>query len=188
MRDPHEILGVEPGAAAEIVRRAFKRAVRRYHPDVNPRDAMASEKLRAVVAAYQELERTRIARGPHAATSSAASSRTVVVCQIRGADLYGIASDTGGDWLDLELRAVDACSTCGGQGFEAIASSWWRVERFECEACKGGGIVRIERHLRVRIPRADARVSRLRLRGMGLPRAGLTRGDAILAIRSETRA
>ena len=33
VRDPHEVLGIEPGASAEDVRAAWRKASRRTHPD-----------------------------------------------------------------------------------------------------------------------------------------------------------
>lgn len=83
-------------------------------------------------------------------------------------------------WIMVELNALDACIVCRGTGWEEVAGSWGRVDKWECEACRGGGILRVHRKLRVRVPSRQG--SRLRLRGIGLPRPGLARGDAILSV------
>jgi hypothetical protein len=42
--------------------------------------------------------------------------------------------------------------------------------------------VRVERHVRIRLPKHAESGARIRLRGIGLPRPGLSRGDAILSL------
>ena len=175
MLDPHAVLGVARDASPETVRRAFKRAVRMNHPDLHPGDPAASERLRRIVAAYERVASWQ---------GTADTEHILVRCQIRGADLFGaLACPRSAMVLDLELRALDACGICGGVGFEEIASSFWRATRFECEVCNGGGLLRVERRVRVRIPIDAESAARIRLRGIGLPRAGSARGDAILSLR-----
>ncbi|NJC08796.1 DnaJ domain-containing protein [Polymorphobacter fuscus] len=49
-------LGLGDGASADDVRRAYKRLVRRYHPDSNEGDRSMEGKLQAVVNAYTHLK------------------------------------------------------------------------------------------------------------------------------------
>lgn len=49
------MLGVEPGASDEDVKRAYFRLARKYHPDLNTGDAQAAEKFKEVAAAYESL-------------------------------------------------------------------------------------------------------------------------------------
>lgn len=49
------ILGVDPEASAEDIRRAYRRQARRYHPDLNPGDAAAAERYARIVEAYETL-------------------------------------------------------------------------------------------------------------------------------------
>jgi len=47
-KDYYELLGVKKSAAAEDIRKAFRKLARRYHPDVNPGDKTAEEKFKAI--------------------------------------------------------------------------------------------------------------------------------------------
>ena len=179
MLDPHELLGVQEGATTEALHRAFKKAVGQHHPDLNPTDPRAAERLRSVVSAYQTILTARARRAVGGDPSPLAVS-----CQMRGADLWGTLSLDRGNlgpdgWVMVELTALDACGICRGNGWEEVAGRWGRVDRWECEACRGGGILRVHRRLRVRVP---ARSTKRRLRGVGLPRPGQARGDAILSV------
>jgi curved DNA-binding protein len=53
-RDYYAILGIEPAASAEEIRKAYRRLARRYHPDVSKEDD-AEERFKEVSEAYQTL-------------------------------------------------------------------------------------------------------------------------------------
>ena len=44
-RDYFNVLGVERGADADTIKRAFRKLARQYHPDVNPGDATAEARF-----------------------------------------------------------------------------------------------------------------------------------------------
>lgn len=54
-RDYYEVLGIKKTAAAEEIRRAHRKLVRKYHPDVNKNDKIAEEKFKEVQEAYDVL-------------------------------------------------------------------------------------------------------------------------------------
>ena len=75
MRDPWTVLQVAPDADEEAIRRAYRRLVKLYHPDVaaNPRKAVQnSRKLEEIMAAYQRLLSRR---RPYAARPTGSSRR-----------------------------------------------------------------------------------------------------------------
>ena len=54
-RDYYEVLGVEKGASAEDIKKAYRKAAMKYHPDRNPGDKEAEEKFKEAGEAYEVL-------------------------------------------------------------------------------------------------------------------------------------
>ena len=55
MNDPYSILGVPQGASEEEIKQAYRKLAKKYHPDLNPGDAEAAEKMQQINAAYDQL-------------------------------------------------------------------------------------------------------------------------------------
>lgn len=62
MNDPYKILGVTPDATDEEIKKAYRALARKYHPD-KYRDSdladLASEKMKEINAAYEEIKQLR---------------------------------------------------------------------------------------------------------------------------------
>ena len=54
-RDYYEVLGLQKGASAEDIKKAYRKAAMKYHPDRNPGDKEAEEKFKEVGQAYEVL-------------------------------------------------------------------------------------------------------------------------------------
>lgn len=57
--DPYKVLGVSPDASDEEIQKAYRRLVKKYHPDVNPGNESAEKKMREINAAYDQIRNIR---------------------------------------------------------------------------------------------------------------------------------
>jgi DnaJ-class molecular chaperone len=53
MRNPYEVLGVQPQASADEIKKAFRKQAKRLHPDANKNDPKAAVKFAELNAAYE---------------------------------------------------------------------------------------------------------------------------------------
>ncbi len=56
MDDPYKVLGVNPSAPEEEITKAYRRLAKKYHPDLNPGDKIAEQKMRQINAAYEQIK------------------------------------------------------------------------------------------------------------------------------------
>ena len=77
-RDYYEVLGVGKNANADEIKKAYRKAAIKYHPDKNPGDKEAEEKFKEAAEAYDVLsnpdKRARYDQFGHAGMSGAAGA------------------------------------------------------------------------------------------------------------------
>ena len=48
MTDPYSVLGIQPGADEETIKKAYRQKCKQYHPDLHPNDPTAEDKFKAI--------------------------------------------------------------------------------------------------------------------------------------------
>ena len=109
----YEVLGVERGASADDIKKAYRKLALKYHPDRNPGDHEAEEKFKEATEAYEVLrddkKRAQYDQFGHAGMSGAS-----------GGGGYGFG---GGFDLSDALRAFMRDFGMGGGGFDFFGGS-----------------------------------------------------------------
>ena len=63
VKNPYEVLGVSPSASADEVKKAYRKKARENHPDLNPNDPKAAERMNEVNEAYDAVTKMRSGGG-----------------------------------------------------------------------------------------------------------------------------
>ncbi|MEA5151074.1 MAG: DnaJ domain-containing protein [Oscillospiraceae bacterium] len=64
IQDPYKVLGVSPDATDEEIKKAYRDLTKKYHPDLNPGNKSAADKMNEVNAAYDQIKNGNIPQQP----------------------------------------------------------------------------------------------------------------------------
>lgn len=124
--DYYSLLGVERGATADEIKRAYRKAVFRYHPDRNPGDSEAAEKFKHVLDGYEILSDKKKRSVYDEVTRPAANEQTVE--EENGQAESDKFDDNFGQHFQFNQRYQQAvepepkCPSCSVIGTEHIVS------------------------------------------------------------------
>jgi len=100
-RDYYEVLGVQKGASADEIKKAYRKVAMQYHPDRNQGDATAEEKFKEAAEAYEVLsdsnKKAQYDRFGHAGMGGAASGGFGGGGGMRMEDIFSNFGDIFGD-------------------------------------------------------------------------------------------
>jgi len=149
-RDYYEVLGVERAAAADEIKRAYRQAALKYHPDRN-REPGAEERFKEASEAYEVLsdahKRSQYDRFGHAGLSGAGVHD---FSHMNVDDIFGIFGDLFGDMFKgrgagRADRGVDI-QTIISITLDEVATGVEKTLRFQradlCDECQGSGAER----------------------------------------------
>jgi molecular chaperone DnaJ len=63
INDPYKVLGVSSNASNDEIKAAYRRLVKQYHPDLNPGNDEAAEKMKEINAAYDRIKNPQKSAG-----------------------------------------------------------------------------------------------------------------------------
>ena len=146
-RDYYEVLGVQRNANADEIKKAYRKAAIKYHPDKNPGDKEAEEKFKEAAEAYDVLSNFSMEDifsqfgdifGGHFGgfSSRGGGGRRVT----RGSDIrvkvkLTLSEIANGTTKKLKINKYITCDKCGGTGAKDSSSS------STCSTCNGTGVV-----------------------------------------------
>lgn len=196
MKNPYEVLGLEPTATAEAIRSAYRRLAKRHHPDLNPGKPEAAETFKAISAANEILsdpeKRARFDRGEIDAAGNEAPPQRGFYRDFQdqpGHARYGgdgaFATEDLEDLLGAAFRARQSGGRQAGMRMRGADAHYTLTVSF-LDAAKGA-VRRLNlpdgRTLDVTIPPGHRDGQVLRLRGQGMPGlGGGPAGDALIEV------
>ena len=153
-KDYYATLGVKKTATAEEIRKAFRKAARRYHPDVNPGDKRAEEKFKEISEANDILSDEKKRKvydqlGFYSDQIDPAQAEAYARQQ-------GAGGRSGGLWrlrfFRLSGRAGAASGPAGGGGFGVVGQLQGHFLRHLFRGAAGAAAARAAAGHRSRIP------------------------------------
>lgn len=196
MKDPYQLLGVSRGASHEQIRAAYRKLAKEHHPDLNPDNAKAEERFKAVAAAYEllsnEEKRGRFDRGEIDASGQGRAPRHSYRDYADGdtGRRYERATSRSGGWTSEDLGDLFGSMFNEGRG-HGDAPLRGRDEHYILTTdfldAVNGAIRRLTlpdgRTLSVNIPPGTSDRQTLRLRGQGgAGWNGGPSGDALIQV------
>ena len=116
-RDPFSVLGISSSATEDEIKSAYRKLAKKYHPDLNPGNKAAEEKMKEVNEAYAEAIRIRKGGGSHQSYGSYGGQSGYGSYGHSGYGSYGSYGSYGGSPGEGD-REWNQGNPFGGFGFD----------------------------------------------------------------------
>lgn len=137
--DPYKVLGVEPTATPEEIKKVYRELALKYHPDRNPDNASAEEKLKEINAAYELIKDGKYNPNPKSFNPidlddmlrnfGFGATRNINIR--KGVLRITLEEAYAGCEKNIEVSHSSVCQTCAGFGTE--------FSNEKCSKCGGSG-------------------------------------------------
>ena len=193
---PYQVLGVNPDAGADDIRKAYRKLAKQFHPDLNPGKPEAEARFKSISAAYDLLsdpdKRARYDRGEIDESGAERPPRGYYRSQAEGGQGWKYQPEGEMDLGDLEdlfaaFGSAGRSRRDGGEGFRARGANRQYTLTIDFVTGATGGKQRLslapDEWLDVTIPAGIEDGQVLRLRGKGGPGfGGGQAGDALIEV------
>ncbi len=191
-QDYYKTLGVERGADAATIKKAYRKLAQKYHPDRNPDDKKAEEKFKQLTEAYAVLSDPEKRQQYDQFGANGFHQRFSQEDIFRNMDFGDIFGNFGGE--DLFSQLFGGGRSHGGQRRPSKGQDYSMQISIPFRLAVQGGERRIDyrsngrvEQIKVRIPAGIESGSKLRVAGKGGPSpGGGPTGDLFLQIEIES--
>lgn len=150
MKEYYSILGLNEGASADEVKKAYRKMSKKYHPDLNPNNKKAEEKFKEIAEAYEILTGKQKPKNenPFGGNPFGGNPFGSRIRPLKLVLEVTLEESFYGKEKTVNYRAKDNCNNCGGEGgFEPQncnqCGGHGHIQQgpfmFSCNNCGGGG-------------------------------------------------
>ena len=202
MKEYYSILGLNEGAKADEVKKAYRKMSKKYHPDLNPNNKDAEDKFKKIAEAYEILTGKQKPKNQN--TFGGYPFKTVtrplkLILELELEEVYY------GKHKDVNYQVQDECPKCDGEGgFDSEncnqcggdghikqgpfaftcnnCNGGGKLYKKVCYTCSGRGSVLTNKTINLKIPLGITDGSMFKYPGIGNYGKGMGRGDVYFKI------